>query len=378
MRVVVVVPEVTGNGAMRFHLDLAPEMEKLGVEYELFSVGIGVDGFPVEDPGIRLSVGFPQGMRRRYGLPVMLGRLARAIRRADVVATGWEAGQPFDLGFLAAKAGRKPIVASVQNNPLAALAEHNPTRWPSGLTKWGYPRVDAAVCVSNGLVPAVEKMGVRSDLVRVIPNGIKLDRVKAMAAEPAPDWVPQSPLLLGVGRLTWQKGFDLLIRAHSRVVKRGLSHNLIIVGDGDREPLERLAAELGVSESVLLPGFLENPFPILARASLFCLPSRYEGWGLVLAEALALGVPVVAADCVSGPSEVTEGGLYGELVQPESVGELEAAIVRHLTDPTILEAKARLASEQAESFSVSNRAAAYASLFEEVLSRRRNQSSGRS
>jgi hypothetical protein len=80
MRVVVVVPAVTGNGAMRFHLDLAPEMEKLGVEYELFSVGLGVDEFPVEDPGIRLSVGFPQGVRRRYGLPVMLGRLARAIR----------------------------------------------------------------------------------------------------------------------------------------------------------------------------------------------------------------------------------------------------------------------------------------------------------
>jgi hypothetical protein len=87
------------------------------VEVEIFAIDRGHDELPHEKPEISLTVGFPPGVRRRYGLPVMLGRLFRATRRADVIISGGESGGWFALALLAAKAGRRPIVASVQNVP---------------------------------------------------------------------------------------------------------------------------------------------------------------------------------------------------------------------------------------------------------------------
>jgi glycosyltransferase involved in cell wall biosynthesis len=373
MRVLVIAPKLAPNGAIRFQIDLGVELEKLGIEVDLFSVAVGPDQIPHEDSKLPLTVGFPRGVRRRYGFPVMLSRCTRAVRRADLVLSGWEARDGFAPAFLAAKAGRRPIVASVQNNLTAAL-DRDPPDWASRVTRWGYPRVDAAVCVSHDLVPGLDEMGVRRDKVRVIPCGVHVDRVRALASERGPDSLPDPPLVVGVGRLSVEKGFDLLIEAHARVLNRGCPHTLVIVGSGNRgaRELERLAATLGVSDSVLLTGFLKNPFPVLAQASLFCLPSRFEGWGLALAEAIVLGVPAIAADCVAGPADVLEHGRYGELVQPDSVDALAAAIERHLRDPEPLKSKARLAQENAESFSVRSRAAAYASFFEELGRRRRN------
>src|SRR4029450_4389351 len=109
--------------------------------------------------------------------------------------------------------------------------------------------------------------------------------------------------IIGLGRLWPEKGFELLVEAHAKVRAAGLPHGLVIVGRGpELDALRALVDRLGVSNSVLLPGFVANPFPVLARASLLCVPSRFEGFGLTIAEALVLGVPVVSTDC-GGPSE---------------------------------------------------------------------------
>lgn len=92
-------------------------------------------------------------------------------------------------------------------------------------------------------------------------------------------------------------------------------HRVLLLGDGpDRAALGRVAQELGLSDTVVFAGFLDNPHAVAFRAALFVLPSRWEGYSLALVEALCLGVPAVAADCVSGPREILEDGKYGRLV----------------------------------------------------------------
>ena len=109
---------------------------------------------------------------------------------------------------------------------------------------------------------------------------------------------------------------------------------LLILGQGrQRERLQRLAEELGVGEAVELHGFDPNPYRFLARAGLFVLSSLWEGSPNVLTESLALGVPVVATDCPSGPSEILAGGCHGPLVPVGDVAALASAMLETLDHP---------------------------------------------
>src|SRR5690606_7014711 len=109
--------------------------------------------------------------------------------------------------------------------------------------------------------------------------------------------------------------FLTLIRAFARVRATRNDARLVILGEGEqREEIERLVAELGLKPHVSLPGFVKNPYAYMARAAVFVLSSRWEGFPNVLVEAMAVGVPVVATDCMAGPAEILENGRYGQLV----------------------------------------------------------------
>jgi glycosyltransferase involved in cell wall biosynthesis len=108
----------------------------------------------------------------------------------------------------------------------------------------------------------------------------------------------------------------------------------MIVGEGEeRNSLKSLAQELGIEEDVALPGFVDNPYPYMARSALFALSSGWEGLGLVLIEAMACGTPVVSTDCPSGPREILEDGRWGRLVPVGSVEGLAQAMLEALEDP---------------------------------------------
>ena len=106
---------------------------------------------------------------------------------------------------------------------------------------------------------------------------------------------------------------------------------LLILGEGgERTELETLARELGITDDVALPGFVENPYAYLSRSAVFVLSSLYEGLSNVIIEALALGTPVVSTDCRSGPREILEGGALGRLVPVRDPEALATAIGRAL------------------------------------------------
>jgi glycosyltransferase involved in cell wall biosynthesis len=188
-----------------------------------------------------------------------------------------------------------------------------------------YPRAHRIVAVSRGAADdMIRSAGVPEALVRVIYNPVITPAIKALAAEPLdhPWFSPgKAPVVLGIGRLTRQKEFATLIRAFARL-RESCDCRLMILGDGeDRGALEQLVRELKVTEEILLPGFVKNPFAYLARCSLFTLSSAWEALPTVVIEALSLNIRVVSTDCPSGPREILRGGEFGRLVP---VGDVEA------------------------------------------------------
>jgi glycosyltransferase involved in cell wall biosynthesis len=120
---------------------------------------------------------------------------------------------------------------------------------------------------------------------------------------------------------------------------------LLILGEGpERARLETLVAELGLGQEVAMPGFKTNPYAYMARAKVLVLASRWEGFANVLLEALAVGTPVVATDCPSGPAEILDYGKYGQLVPVQDVEALARALEAALeaeADPAMLKARAK-------------------------------------
>lgn len=372
MRVLIVLPNVVSGGAERLNLDLAASLSARGVQTDVFSWTTPYESLP---PGVRSELaargvnvlhGRTGAIKMRYELPLIFLRLVRVARRYDVLVGGLELHSTYLAAAVARLLG-KPVIGEVQT-PLEYVMRAG-ERLLGALARLTYPRLDAVVAVSEGVAHGVRTLRVPEARIIVINNGIDFARVDALR-DASPALEQSSPLVVAVGRLVDQKGFDLLIRAHAEVLQCGPSHSLLIVGEGpERARLQALIEDCGVSESVALPGFLANPYPAVVGAALFCMPSRREGFPLALLEALHLGVPIVAADCASGPAEILAGGRFGDLVRPESVDDLVEAISAHLRDPERLRAKAREGREQASSFSVERVADQYVGLFERLLSR---------
>lgn len=201
-----------------------------------------------------------------------------------------------------------------------------------------YPLADAIVAVSEGVAAdTIAISGIDPARVHVVRNPVITPELLAQAERvPAHPWLAgggRVPVILAAGRLTHQKGFPTLLEAFARL-RAERPCRLVILGEGrQRAGLEAQAARLGVSGDLALPGFVGDLPAWLARASLFVLSSAWEGSPNVLTEALALGVPVVATDCPSGPREILAGGRYGPLVPVGDAGALARAMVRVLDDP---------------------------------------------
>lgn len=203
------------------------------------------------------------------------------------------------------------------------------------LYRWVYSWADGIVTVSRGVADDLNcSLRLPAGRVQVVPNPVVTPELFRQSAEPLahPWFVPGAPsVILGVGRLAPEKDYPTLIKAFAQVRAR-YAARLMILGEGEERPvLQALVAELGLAGQVELPGFVLNPFPYLARSAVFVLSSRYEGLPGALIQAMALGTPVVATDCRSGPAEILDGGRYGPLVAIGDVDALAQAILTQLT-----------------------------------------------
>ncbi|MDJ0785187.1 MAG: glycosyltransferase [Myxococcota bacterium] len=277
-------------------------------------------------------------------LPALLSYLER--RRPDAVLCA--ASYANYLGVLGRRASPHAFrLVLSQRTHLSAKVERRSKHWKLRMARRLYADADAFVAVSEGVAGDLgDVVGIESGRIQTIYNPIDGAHLALQARAPIDHpWLRRGapPVVLAVGKLKARKGFDVLLRAFSRL-RAERPARLLILGEGpERGELEALAAELGIAADVGLPGFVENPMPFMARASAFALPSEREGLPNVLIEALACGATIVATDCPSGPAEILEGGRHGRLVptnDPAALGRALAASLDAPADPERQRARA--------------------------------------
>jgi GalNAc-alpha-(1->4)-GalNAc-alpha-(1->3)-diNAcBac-PP-undecaprenol alpha-1,4-N-acetyl-D-galactosaminyltransferase len=237
-----------------------------------------------------------------------------------------------------------PVVISERCHPVS-----------TGNEGWDRLRQRLYLSATRLVVLAEESLSVFSPEVRkrgrVIPNAVLPPRYDTLAEAGMPQKAER--ILLAMGRLAYEKGFDLLLHAFAGIAPKHTLWTLNIWGQGRlRSTLVALADELGLSKRVRFPGFTRQPYDVMRQSDLFVLPSRLEGFPNVLLEAMACGLPVVSFDCPTGPSYIIRDGTDGVLLPPCDVPALKENLDRLMGDEAERNRLAGRAPEVIERFSL--------------------------
>jgi glycosyltransferase involved in cell wall biosynthesis len=325
LHVALVISALETGGAQRVISVLADHWAASGREVTLITLA------PPETDAYRMSPGV-----RRVGLRLM-GAPAHPLQAARLNRRRWSA-----LRRAVRAAAPDVVIAFVAETNVLTLAaclglgipvivseRADPRHYPIGrlrsfLRRRLYP-LSGAVVVQTEAVARWMRREVPRARVRVVPN----PALPPPGPEPASGPPQTDRSVVAVGRLKREKGFDVLVSAFALCALRHPDWSLLLIGEGEeRGSLESQIAALGLDGRVRLAGHLERPGGLLRSASIFALPSRYEGFPNSLLEGMACGLPAVAVDCPSGPAEIIEHDRNGLLVPPEDPGALAAALDR--------------------------------------------------
>jgi glycosyltransferase involved in cell wall biosynthesis len=262
-----------------------------------------------------------------------------------------------------------------QQTPMTAFLGDADYEWGHGwrrtvftaTSRLTYSAADLIVATSNGVAEDLTKnFGVNPDAIQVVPNPVDLDAVRSRAGEAVEiDVDRDTPVIVAAGRLADAKNYPLLIDAIA-VLRRTLPVRLLILGQGELEQsLRRHIADRQLEGAITLLGFQRNPWKYIARADVFALSSHYEGFGNVLIEAMAVGVPVVAT-ASAGTRDIINHGVDGLLVEQHDADSLAAALAGVLSSPTRRRAMSDAARVAAERFAAPRVIARYDAVLEQA------------
>lgn len=371
-RIALVIYSLGPGGAERVVSMLAAAWAGAGDHVELITIAPPQRDFFQLDPAVRRQwlEGEDPGQRPRPRLLAGAARL-RSLRKAlraarpDVILSFVEGVN--NLTLLATAGLGVPVVVSERTDP-----RHHTLPAARRLARRAlYPLADRLV-VQTESVRAWAEGVVHPSRIAVVPNPLAPPRPREPGTEtPRPEPQSRQHRIVGIGRLGWEKGFDLLIRAFAGVARRHPGWSLWIYGEGtERAALEHLAAVNGVAAAVHLPGLTADPAAILAQAGVFVLPSRFEGFPNALLEAMAQGAPVIAADCPSGPRHIIRHGVDGLLVPAGDADRLAGAISELINDPAQRAELGGRALEVRERFSLEKVLAEWDQLLDSVCAGR--------
>ena len=331
-KVCFVLPSLAGGGSERAAVQILNALDEATWDRSMYLFRREGPYLGDLSPAVRLHAGTDDS---RVGRWLALRRFVGETR-PDVVVS-------FLSYFTALTAVRAAAVGTrvVFNlqTPMSAFLADGDYPWRRGwrrplfaaIARAGYASADLIIATSQGVADdLVSTFGVAKAAVRVVHNPVDLAAVAAAAQEPidpahAELW--QHPVIVAAGRLAEVKNYPLLIEALARLRLR-VPARLFILGEGDDEQAIRaLVAARDLSAAVVLCGFQKNPWKYIARADVFALTSRYEGFGNVLVEAMACGVPVVATRS-SGTSDIVRDGVDGLLVDRHEPAAVAAALER--------------------------------------------------
>lgn len=233
-----------------------------------------------------------------------------------------------------------------------------------------YPKADKIIVNSKNTGLMLTRMSnILANKVEVIHNPIDIQKINQMRNENVnhPWYKENIPIIIAVGRLSFEKGFSYLMRAFRIIAVEDISCRLVILGEGaEKERLKKLVLELDIDDKVTFLGFQKNPYKYLGRSTAFVLSSLYEGFPNVLLEVLALGVPSIATRCPTGPEEIITDEVNGILVPPADEKALADAIKRLLLDKDLRKRLSDAGKKRAEDFGVEKIIKQYEEVIERV------------
>ncbi|MCY3973388.1 MAG: glycosyltransferase [Candidatus Dadabacteria bacterium] len=349
--IVLTLPNLRLGGAQRQTVAMANGLCRAGFKCAVFALGGGELGNET-DGNVRVEVG---------GVFSFLRMLRR--ERPDILySRHW-------TKILNTAAGKILGIKTVwtEGNSVEFLKKNRPASYFAH--RLFARHADCFTAISRGLAAECGGYYGRGD-VRVIYNGIDTELAKKRSTETqSHKWLADrtSPLVVSVGRLVRQKGFDTLIDAFA-ILRKTADARLLIVGDGGmRDGLKGRIKRLGLEDAVCLAGGRANPYPFIAAADIYAQPSVYEGFGNTLLEALSLGRPCVSTDYRFAANEIIEDGKSGLLVPVGGAQEMAGAILRLIQDPALAGRISAAARERAEHFSTGEMTENYSALFRDLV-----------
>jgi glycosyltransferase involved in cell wall biosynthesis len=334
-QLIFLMPSLAGGGAERVAATLLPFlMQEFDLTLAMLEDRRAYD-IPDNLPVVSFSPPIKGAIKHITSIPYHINALVHLVRekKAPVVLSFLE--QANIINCLASRYTRHNAVISQRTEPRRQYQGKGilgrVILWASKKT---YPMASHVISVSQGIRDIIaEDYKLDPKRIIVIPNPINIETLSRQSLD-APSIKLPAKFLLHVGRLRLEvKGQDLLLNAFAKISDLFPELQLVFVGEGpDRKEIEVLIAQLNLNGRVLFTGWQENVAAIMARSQAFVLSSSYEGWPNALVEAMALGCPVIATDCITGPREILGDNEYGLLVSMDNPDALASSIKCLLED----------------------------------------------
>jgi glycosyltransferase involved in cell wall biosynthesis len=333
--VLLILPDLVPGGAQRIFIDLANSLTASGYKTTAIVAYPSRKAWLFSPPTnvIRLS-NAEYGFWSSLMLPILFFRFRKILKKQHPDAVISTLTGTNLLTLLATDYSQRDYPVYIRE---ASTTQNTTSLIIRMLKKRLYPKATGIIAVSEGVLNELESsIGLPSSRLHVIKNPVNKGHLKeASRASVTHKWLKNKscPVFIAVGRLTKAKDYDTLIKAFN-LVRLTLPAKLIIVGEGlERPALESLVSSLKLDDAVDMPGHFDNPYALMARADVFVLSSRWEGFVNVLLEALALGMPIASTDCHSSPREILENGKYGRLAPPGNPHKLAESMLQALKSP---------------------------------------------
>lgn len=343
-RIMFILPGLTAGGSEHVVSFVANRLAQSGLDIGIVSFEAG-GSTPYYRTDERIGIEYLDVPISKKGMVGAMSDIVRRVRRLREVLTTWRPDLVVSLltrsnviAVLAARPLTIPVIVSERNNPL----RQKPGLIWRILRRYTYARAYGLITMTRGALecfpPSMRPRG------WVIPN-------MADYQDRKPRFDNRTKKMTAVGRLVDQKGFDLLIESWAQTAGRHPDWHLRIWGEGpDRGTLQALIQRLGVEESVEMPGISTTPGGWIEEADAFVLSSRFEGWGLVLGEAMAAGLPCISFNCPFGPADMITNAHDGLLIEDGDVDAMAAALSRVMSDDALRGQLGRNAAAAADRF----------------------------